>query len=157
MPPSSFSLRAVCMLTSSRLRLATHLYAEHLLDREHYMEWLVSGLETCSQAKLPMSLLVTQIYWKDLLRLRKYGRRLVVALLNQNTTVRLIPYDPEVSTALLTTRTDSNSSRSRYPGSTFVENSHPAQDVDDFERDQLHFTLGMGQTPRCPVYNLTCR
>ena len=53
------------------------------------MDWLVSGLETCSQAKLPMWLLVTQIYWKDLLRLRKYGRRLVVALLNQNTTVRL--------------------------------------------------------------------
>lgn len=53
------------------------------------MEWLISGLETCSQAKLPMWLLVTQIYWKDLLRLRKYGRRLVVALLNQNTTVRL--------------------------------------------------------------------
>lgn len=55
------------------------------------MEWLVSGLETSSQAKLPMWLLVTQIYWKDLLRLRKYGRRLVVALLNQNTTVRLNP------------------------------------------------------------------
>lgn len=53
------------------------------------MDWLISGLETCSQAKLPMWLLVTQIYWKDLLRLRKYGRRLVVALLNQNTTVRL--------------------------------------------------------------------
>lgn len=84
-------LRAACILTSSRLRLATHLYAEHLLDREHYMEWLVSGLETCSQAKLPMWLLVTQIYWKDLLRLRKYGRRLVVALLNQNTTVRSNP------------------------------------------------------------------
>lgn len=81
-------LCAVCVLMFSRLRLATHLYAEHLLDREHYMEWLVSGLETCSQAKLPMWLLVTQIYWKDLLRLRKYGRRLVVALLNQNTTVR---------------------------------------------------------------------
>ncbi|KAL1851634.1 RNA polymerase II mediator complex subunit [Diaporthe australafricana] len=73
------------------LRLATHLYAEHLLDREHYMEWLVSGLESCSQAKLPMWLLVTQIYWKDLLRLRKYGRRLVAALLHQNTTIRNHP------------------------------------------------------------------
>ncbi|XDG07740.1 hypothetical protein ABKA04_007355 [Annulohypoxylon sp. FPYF3050] len=27
------------------IRLATHLYAEHLLDRDHYMDWLVSGLE----------------------------------------------------------------------------------------------------------------
>lgn len=104
-------LRAACILTSSRLRLATHLYAEHLLDREHYMEWLVSGLETCSQAKLPMWLLVTQIYWKDLLRLRKYGRRLVVALLNQNTTVRSNPTWLETSWTLLTTETDSKSSR----------------------------------------------
>jgi len=55
------------------------------------MDWLVSGLENSSQAKLPMWLLVTQIYWKDLLRLRKYGRRLVVALLSQNTTVRSKP------------------------------------------------------------------
>lgn len=74
-------------LTFGSTRLATHLYAEHLLDREHYMEWLVSGLENCTHAKLPMYLLVIQIYWKDLLRLRKYGRRLVAALLNHHTTV----------------------------------------------------------------------
>lgn len=70
------------------VRFATHLYAEHLLDREHYIEWLVSGLENCSHAKLPMHLLIIQIYWKDLLRLRKHGRRLVAALLSQYTTVR---------------------------------------------------------------------
>lgn len=74
-------------LTCCSTRLATHLYAEHLLDREHYMEWLVSGLENCSHSKLPMNLLIIQIYWKDLLRLRKYGRRLVAALLSQYTTV----------------------------------------------------------------------
>jgi hypothetical protein len=77
------------VLTScTRLRLATHLYAEHLLDREHYMEWLVSGLENCPQPKLPMWLLITQIYWKDLVKFRRYGRRLVTALLDQHTTVR---------------------------------------------------------------------
>jgi mediator of RNA polymerase II transcription subunit 12 len=75
------------------------------------MDWLVSGLENSSQAKLPMWLLVTQIYWKDLLRLRKYGRRLVVALLSQNTTVRSKPTWLETSRALLTTETDSNSPR----------------------------------------------
>ncbi|KAK3393195.1 hypothetical protein B0H63DRAFT_516392 [Podospora didyma] len=64
------------------IRLATHLYAEHLVDREHYMEWLVSNLENTHQARLPMWMLITQIYWKDLLRLRKYGRRLVTALLS---------------------------------------------------------------------------
>ncbi|KAJ4386463.1 RNA polymerase II mediator complex subunit [Gnomoniopsis smithogilvyi] len=72
-------------------RLATHLYAEHLLDREHYMEWLVSGLENCPHSKLPMYLLIVQIYWRDLLRLRKYGRRLVAALLTHYTTIHTHP------------------------------------------------------------------
>lgn len=35
-----------------------------------------------------MQLLIIQIYWKDLLRLRKHGRRLVAALLSQYTMVR---------------------------------------------------------------------
>lgn len=69
-------------LTMRRIRLATHFHAEHLLDREHYMDWLVTSLENTQQAKLPMWLLVTQIYWKDLLQHRKYGRRLSAALLN---------------------------------------------------------------------------
>jgi len=64
------------------IRFATHLYAEHLLDRDHYMEWLVAGLENTTQSKLPMWLLISQIYWKDLLRLRKYGRRLVCSIVN---------------------------------------------------------------------------
>ncbi|KAI1140827.1 hypothetical protein F5Y05DRAFT_288283 [Hypoxylon sp. FL0543] len=59
------------------IRLATHLYAEHLLDRDHYMDWLVSGLENSNQAKLPMWLLIIQIYWKDILKLRRHGRRLI--------------------------------------------------------------------------------
>jgi hypothetical protein len=74
-------------LTSRSIRLATHLYAESLVDRDHYMDWLVSGLENSSQAKLPMWILVTQIYWKDLLRLRRYGRRLVAGLLTHLNTV----------------------------------------------------------------------
>ncbi|KAG0650574.1 Mediator of RNA polymerase II transcription subunit 12 [Hyphodiscus hymeniophilus] len=65
------------------IRLAAHFYAEHLLDREHYMDWLVSLLENSPQPKLPMWLLLTQIYWKDLLKYRKYGRRLSAALMNQ--------------------------------------------------------------------------
>lgn len=71
-----------------RIRLATHLYAEHLVDREHYMDWLVTDLENCPLSKLPMSLLIIQIYWKDLLRLRKFGRRLVAALLSHHTSVK---------------------------------------------------------------------
>ncbi|GKT46001.1 mediator of RNA polymerase II transcription subunit 12 [Colletotrichum spaethianum] len=73
------------------IRLATHLYAEQLLDRDHYMDWLVSGLENSTQSKLPMWILITQIYWKDLLRLRKYGRRLVNALLSHLHTIHNDP------------------------------------------------------------------
>jgi len=45
------------------------------------MDWLVSSLENCPPAKLPLWILITQIYWKDLLKYRKYGRRLAGALL----------------------------------------------------------------------------
>lgn len=67
----------------SSLRLAAYFHTEYLLDREHYMEWLVSSLENSPQDKLPMWLLITQIYWKDLLKYRKHGRRLSAALLGQ--------------------------------------------------------------------------
>ncbi|KAI0116635.1 hypothetical protein F4776DRAFT_282317 [Hypoxylon sp. NC0597] len=69
------------------IRLATHLYAEHLLDRDHYMDWLVSGLESSNQAKLPMWLLIVQIYWKDILKLRRHGRRLVSAILSHHSSI----------------------------------------------------------------------
>jgi hypothetical protein len=47
------------------------------------MDWLVSSLENSPQARLPIWLLITQIYWKDILQYRKFGRRLSAALLNQ--------------------------------------------------------------------------
>ncbi len=52
------------------------------------MDWLVSSLETTQQAKLPMWLLLTQIYARDLLALRRNGRRLIHALLSHHLTVR---------------------------------------------------------------------
>ncbi|KAK0664470.1 putative mediator of RNA polymerase II transcription [Cercophora samala] len=64
--------------------LATHLYEQHLLDRETYMEWLVSSFENSNQNRLPMWMLIAEIYWKDLLKLRKYGRRLVTALVSHH-------------------------------------------------------------------------
>ncbi|KAI1392389.1 uncharacterized protein F4822DRAFT_127718 [Hypoxylon trugodes] len=83
------------------IRLATHLYAEHLLDRDHYMEWLVSGLENSNQAKLPMWLLIIQIYWKDLLKLRRHGRRLVHAVLSHHSSILYHP-DREILLPLST-------------------------------------------------------
>ncbi|KAI9740112.1 MAG: RNA polymerase II mediator complex subunit [Claussenomyces sp. TS43310] len=72
------------------IRLAAHLYTEQLLDRDHYMDWLSSSLENCVLAKLPVWLLIVQIYLKDLLPYRKYGRRVVTALCAHLETVNLI-------------------------------------------------------------------
>lgn len=69
------------------IRLATHLYSEYLLERDHYMDWLVSGLENSNQARLPMWLLVIRIYWRDLLRSRKIGRRFVTAVLSHHAAI----------------------------------------------------------------------
>jgi mediator of RNA polymerase II transcription subunit 12 len=71
------------------IRLATSFYAEQLLDRDHYLDWITSGLEHSPQSKLPMWILVAQICWADILRSRKYGRRLVYALLGHLHTVSL--------------------------------------------------------------------
>lgn len=79
--------QGAALLIIYSIRLATHLYAEHLIDRDHYMDWLVTGLENSNQAKLPMWLLIIQIYWKDLLRLRRHGRRLVSAILSHHSSV----------------------------------------------------------------------
>ncbi|TQS39095.1 hypothetical protein Golomagni_00384 [Golovinomyces magnicellulatus] len=65
------------------IRLATLFHAERLLDRENYMDWLITSLENTSQVRLPIWLLVVQIYWKDLIQYRKYGRRLSSILLIQ--------------------------------------------------------------------------
>ncbi|KAH8908199.1 hypothetical protein BR93DRAFT_605318 [Coniochaeta sp. PMI_546] len=64
------------------VRLATHIYAEYLLDRDHYMDWLLDSLEKSPQSKLPIWVLIVQIYWKDMLRLRRTARKLVSVFLH---------------------------------------------------------------------------
>lgn len=78
---TTYSLSGISNVSYS-IRLSTQFHAEHLLDRDHYLDWLVSSLANSQQAKLPMWLLITQIYWKDILLSRKFGRRLSAALLN---------------------------------------------------------------------------
>ncbi|KAK5626880.1 hypothetical protein RRF57_002595 [Xylaria bambusicola] len=73
------------------IRLATHLYAEHLLDRDHYIEWLISSVENSHEARLPMWLLLVQIYWRDMLKLRRHGRRLVTAMLKHHCSIHDSP------------------------------------------------------------------
>ncbi|KAI9776029.1 MAG: RNA polymerase II mediator complex subunit [Geoglossum umbratile] len=68
---------------SYAVRLSAHLFSEHLLDREHYLDWFITQLELCSLERLPMWLLVLQIYWQELVQYRRYGRRLAEALLKK--------------------------------------------------------------------------
>lgn len=76
-------------LTSTHsVRLTNHIYAEHLMDRDHYLDWLLDSLEKSPQSKLPIWVLIVQIYWKDMLRLRRTARKLVVVLLHHLHEVR---------------------------------------------------------------------
>ena len=63
-------------------RLATQIFAERLLDREQYLDWLLTCFENTSNSQLPMWLLLVQIYWKHLVANRQRGKRLAEALLH---------------------------------------------------------------------------
>ncbi|KAI6780022.1 Mediator of RNA polymerase II transcription subunit-like protein [Emericellopsis cladophorae] len=73
------------------VRLATGLYSEHLVDREHYLEWMIKGLESSGHGKLPMWMLICGIHWDDFLRARKSGQRLVAAFLHHSHTIETDP------------------------------------------------------------------
>ncbi|OBT50588.1 hypothetical protein VE04_09675 [Pseudogymnoascus sp. 24MN13] len=62
------------------IRLSAHLYSEQLLDTEHYLDWLLSSLESTPLTRLPIWLLIAEVYWADILRYRKSARRVVAAL-----------------------------------------------------------------------------
>ncbi|KAH7381682.1 hypothetical protein BKA66DRAFT_418843 [Pyrenochaeta sp. MPI-SDFR-AT-0127] len=67
------------------LQLATHLYKEHLLDDDHFLDWIVNGLDTCPSERLFIWLLVVSVshYWADITCCRRRGKRLAESLLNQ--------------------------------------------------------------------------
>ncbi|KAI9819387.1 MAG: RNA polymerase II mediator complex subunit [Phylliscum demangeonii] len=63
------------------LRLAAQLFAEQLLDRDHYLDWVLGTLETASLDTLPVVLLIAQPYMGMIVQYRKLGSRLLTALL----------------------------------------------------------------------------
>jgi mediator of RNA polymerase II transcription subunit 12 len=84
-------------LVLSSVRLAARLFLENLLDQDHFLEWLLSSFESAQLDTLPIWLLMTRIYWKDLLRYRKRARRLAECLLEKRRLVSLLscrPHDP---------------------------------------------------------------
>lgn len=65
------------------LRLAEHLYSEHLLDQDHYLDWLIRSIEASDLDSIPIWLLVQQNHQQELLQHRQRGRRLAGAVLGQ--------------------------------------------------------------------------
>lgn len=71
------------MLIIHRVGLTARLFFENLLDHDHYLEWLLSSLEAASISALPIWLLMLGIYWDNIMRYRKRGRRLAEVLLEK--------------------------------------------------------------------------
>lgn len=63
------------------IRLASHFFQERLLDSEHYLDWLVASFASSTTDRLPVWLVLAQIYWKDLVAYSRRGRRLAESLL----------------------------------------------------------------------------
>lgn len=72
---------SLALIRKTSLRLITHLYSEHLLDQDHYLDWLIASFRDGDLDALPIWLLVMQIHHQDILQHRQRGRRLAEAIL----------------------------------------------------------------------------
>ncbi|KAL4930205.1 mediator of RNA polymerase II transcription subunit 12 [Aspergillus undulatus] len=63
--------------------LTARLFFERLLDHDQYFTWFISSLEAASLNMVPVWLLMLGIYWDNMLRYRKRGRRLAEVLLDK--------------------------------------------------------------------------
>ena len=66
-------------------QLMGNVYAEGLLDKEQFLEWIIDSLQIAVNHKLPIWLLVTQMYWSEMALCRKFGKKLAAALCEQAT------------------------------------------------------------------------
>lgn len=63
--------------------LTARLFFENLLDHDHFLEWFLTSFESASLATVPIWLLMLGIYWNNIMRYRKRGRRLAEVLLDK--------------------------------------------------------------------------
>lgn len=75
-------------LTFISTRLSARLYAEGLLDRKHYLDWVLNRLEKCSLNRLPLMLLAAQTHQAKLTSSKRYGQRLAAAFTSRLHEVR---------------------------------------------------------------------
>ena len=61
--------------------MTARLFFENLLDHDHFIEWFLTSFEAASLATVPVWLLMLGIYWNNIMRYRRRGRRLAEILL----------------------------------------------------------------------------
>jgi mediator of RNA polymerase II transcription subunit 12 len=79
--------------------LTARLFFENLLDHDHFIEWFLSSFEAASLITVPVWLLMLGIYWNNIMRYRRRGRRLAEILLAKMrlaTEAKLEPLQPLV-------------------------------------------------------------
>jgi mediator of RNA polymerase II transcription subunit 12 len=65
------------------LRLTTRLYSENLLDRDSFLDWILSSAENTPIEQLPVWLMILHIHSKDLTRSRRRGGRMAALLVDK--------------------------------------------------------------------------
>ncbi|MCJ1435693.1 RNA polymerase II mediator complex subunit [Xylographa pallens] len=65
------------------LQLVKHIYSEHLLNKEHFLDWTITSFHNSDLNLLPSWFLVLQGHFDDITRQIPLGRRLVKAMLEQ--------------------------------------------------------------------------
>lgn len=63
------------------IKLTSAFYTEGLLDRDQYLDWLVRTFASAPLDRLPLWMIVVQIYWRDLVTIGRRGRKLAAAIL----------------------------------------------------------------------------
>ncbi|KAF2163113.1 hypothetical protein M409DRAFT_68735 [Zasmidium cellare ATCC 36951] len=63
------------------VKLATSFYAEKLLERDHYLDWIVTSFAQAPMDRLPIWIILVQLYWRDIIGFGKRGRQLSTAIL----------------------------------------------------------------------------
>ncbi|KAJ5738342.1 Mediator complex subunit Med12 [Penicillium malachiteum] len=77
--------------------LTARLFFENLLDHDHFLEWYLSSLESATLVTTPVWVLMLEIYWGNITRYRRRGRRLAEILLEklrQAAESKLLPLQP---------------------------------------------------------------
>jgi hypothetical protein len=65
------------------LRLTTRLYLENLVDRDHYLDWIVNTFAVVGNERLPFWLMLAHVFKQDIAKFRKRGRKLAETLVRR--------------------------------------------------------------------------